>query len=415
MPDNAVVITGAGIVSSIGNDPQAFDRALRAMESGLAAYDSPFLKVMGQIRGFDFRAAPVWDGLPPDMKARAVQLCRRSSLSVQTTVIAALQAYAQAGLANADPERVSILTAGSNLSQGLVYETYAKAAGALEFVSPSYAIRHFDTYFNGLLSELMGIRGEGMTVGGASASGNVCLIQGMRLIRAGAADACVCAAPLYDFSPVELSAYCNLQAFGDYGQFARPEEACRPFDAGHKGFVPGQASVCLVLESAAHARGKKALAELAGGAVALDGNHLPNASAEGECRAMRRAMEDAGITLSSLDYINAHATSTPGGDRTEAEAIALLTGDEGKRIWVNATKSLTGHCLYSAGMVEALATICQLRGSYVHGTRNLTAPITDALRFAYQTEEGQQIRCALSNSFGFGGINASVVIRRADK
>ena len=414
-PDRRVMITGMGIICSVGADIAAFGESLAAMRSGFAPYDSPFLAAAATVRDFDFRSMPMPETISPEIKSQAVRLTRRSGVPIQTTVAAALQAWDQAKLQDTDGEQTAILTAGSNLFQGSLFEIYRKAAEKPEFVSPSYAVQQFDTNINGILSELFGIHGEGMSIGGASASGNVCLVQGMRLIRSGAAEVCMCVAPMYDFSPAELSAFSNLQAIGDYSK-QKPEEACRPFDRGHHGMVPGQASVCLVLEAGEHARarGQETLAELAGGALVLDGNHLPDANAEGEARAMRKAMEDAKITPDEVDYINAHATSTPGGDTAEAEAILRIAGEHRNRIWVNSTKSLIGHCMFSAGMAEAAAVVCQIRGGYIHGTRNLTDPITDQLRFAQTTEQGQKIRCALSNSFGFGGINASIVIRNTE-
>lgn len=415
MADKTVVITGMGIVSSLGQDAEAFDRALREMRHGFSAFDSPFLSVMAQIRDFDFRKHPTLEKAPAQMRDKALRLVRRSGPALQSAVIAAIEAWLQAGLEE-DSEQISIVTAGSNLAQGAAFEVYQKAVEAPEFVSPSYALAQFDTNLNGLLSELMGIRGEGMSVGGASASGNLALIQGMRLLRLGVSKACLCVSPYYDPSPAELSALCNLQALGNYGPPSEPGEVCRPFDRGHRGFVPGQASVCLILECAESARKRNApiLSELMGGAIALDGNHLPDANPEGEYRSMRRAMEDAGISVSDIDYINAHGTSTPGGDRAETEAIARLLGKEAGRVRVNSTKSLMGHCLFSAGLAEAAAAVCQMRGGYVHGTRNLLDPETDQLRLSAQTEENVKIRCAMSNSFGFGGINSSVILRSKD-
>ena len=415
MSNQAVAITGMGIVSSLGQDIEAFDLALQEMRHGFSAFDSPFLAVMAQIRDFDFKKHPVMEKAPAPIRDKALRLARRSGPALQSAVIAALQAWLQAGLEEKS-EQISIVTAGSNLSQGASFEVYRKALEAPEFVSPSFALAQFDTNLNGLLSELLGIRGEGMSVGGASASGNLGLIQGLRLLRLGVSQACLCAAPYYDPSTAELSAFCNLQALGNYGAPLEPGEVCRPFDRGHRGFVPGQASVCLILENMDHARQRNApiLAELSGGAVALDGNHLPDANPEGEYRSMRRAMEDAGVSVSDIDYINAHGTSTPGGDRAEAEAITRLLGEETGRVRVNSTKSLMGHCLFSAGLAEAAAVVCQMLGGYVHGTRNLLDPETDTLRLSDRTEKDVKIRCAMSNSFGFGGINSSVILRSAE-
>lgn len=413
MGDRPVVVTGMGVLSSIGENITEFDEALFYQKSGLVKINNKFSPVIGLMKEFDFTKASILEEVPKELKDKTVRIVRRMPLAMQTTVIAVLQAWSQAGLSKVDGEKISIITAGSNLSQGYVFENFNKYRVAPEYISPLYAMQHFDTNFNGVISEILNIHGEGMSIGGASASGNVCLIQGLRMIKYGVADVCICVAPMYDFSPVELSAFANLEVFGDYSNFGDVTEACCPFDQKHKGFIPGQASACIILEAKEHAekRGQKAFTEFVNGAIVLDGNRLANANEDGELRAMQRALRFSGLELSKIDYVNAHGTSTPNGDEIEANAIARLLGEHRERVWINATKSLTGHCMYSAGIVEAIACVCQMQGNYIHGTRNLENPITDQLKFAKETIQGQSIRGAISNSFGFGGINSSIVLR----
>lgn len=416
MEEREVVITGMGVVSSIGKDINEFNEALFNQHSGLTEVDNEFLPVMGLIKEFDYTKAKVLNNVPKELKEKVIRTIRRMPLSVQTTVIATIQAWNQAELFDIPSQEISIVTAGSNLSQGYMFENFSKYNITPMYISPLYAIQHFDTNYNGVISDILDIHGEGMTIGGASASGNSALLQGFRLIKYGLTNVCICIAPMYDFSPVELSAFSNISAFGDYRSFKNVVEACRPFDKEHKGFIPGQASACIILESKKYAemRKKEILAEIVGGAIALDGNRLSNASEEGEFRAMKKALEVSKVDVSEIDYLNAHGTSTPSGDEVEANAIIKLLGDQKSKVWVNSTKSLTGHCLYSAGMVEAIACVCQMRNNYVHGTKNLDNPITNELLFARDTIEKQNIRYSLSNSFGFGGINTAIVLKNTN-
>lgn len=413
MGNKSAIVTGMGILSSIGKNIIEFDKALFYQKSGLVNIDNKFLSVAGLIKEFELSKESILKEIPKELKDKTVRIIRRMPIAVQTAVIAVLQAWNQAELSKVDGEKISIVTAGSNLSQGYIFENFNKYVTAPEYISPLYAMQHFDTNYNGVISEILNIHGEGMTVGGASASGNVCLIQGLRMIMYGVTDVCICVAPMYNFSPVELSSFSNLDVFGDYSSFKDAAEASRPFDQNHKGFIPGQASACIILETKEHAkkRGKKVLAELVSGAIVLDGNRLANANENGELRAMQRALQFSGLELSEIDYVNAHGTSTPSGDEIEANAIARLLKEHRERVWVNSTKSLTGHCMYSAGILEAIACICQMNGNYIHGTRNLENPITAQLRFAKETIKEQNIRYAMSNSFGFGGINSTIILK----
>jgi malonyl-ACP decarboxylase len=183
----------------------------------------------------------------------------------------------------------------------------------------------------------------------------------------------------------------------------------------HQGFVFGEGAAAVVLEQAdvAGARGAEKLAVLRDGVSALDGTHLTHPSQEGQEFVMREALRRSGVAPGELDLVSAHATSTPLGDKAESKAIGAVLGAAAGRPWVNATKALIGHCLGPAALIEAVACVAQMRGGYVHPNVNLTQPITGELRFAPAEAVRADIRYALSNSFGFGGINTSVVIESA--
>ena len=334
------------------------------------------------------------------------RLERTASLSLRATVAVAQEAMAMAG-AVGQPEEIGIVVAGSNLQLGRAWQAYEKYRAEPAWLSPRYGYEFYDTHIMALTAETLGLRGPGITVGGASASGNTAIMTGLDWVRHGRATACLVVGPLPELSPVERHALAAMGALAPEGG------ACRPFDKAAAGFVPGEACAAVLLESAgsAAARGAAALAEIAGAWTGLGGSHLPAPDAESEVRAMAGALEDAGADLSQLDYVSAHATSTPAGDAAECEALRRLLGSRAREVPVNATKSLVGHALHAAGVVELVALVLQMRGGFVHGTAGLADPITDDLWLVGPQAVERHIRLGLSNSFGFGSIATSVAVR----
>ena len=236
----------------------------------------------------------------------------------------------------------------------------------------------------------------------------------MQMIELDLFDAWLVVGPLTEISDVERMGFYNLGAIGGKSFNGLPEKVCRPFDKKHDGFIYGEGSACIVVESlkSARSRGQKILAELVGGAVVLDANRLSNPNEDGEVKAMIKALERAGVDTTQVDYINAHGTSTPMGDITEAKAISRVLGNEVERVLVNSTKSLTGHCLFSAGVIEAVATVVQANENFVHPNLNLEEPIDIQLNYCPDICLSAEIDIAISNSYGFGGINTSIIIKR---
>ena len=213
---------------------------------------------------------------------------------------------------------------------------------------------------------------------------------------------------------MELQGFINIGAMGGKKFAGMPDKACRPFDSAHEGFIYGQAGGCIILESgeSAENRGVASNMELAGGALVLDGNHLPDPNIKGEIRAMEKAVESALIGREEISYINAHGSSSPLGDQTEVKAIENLFRENLKDIRVNSLKPYTGHCLYSAGIIEAIATIIQMREGFLFPCLNLENPISDNINFVNHHPLKIDIRTSMSNSFGFGGINSSIIFRK---
>jgi malonyl-ACP decarboxylase len=423
MENQRVAITGLGIVCSIGHNCEEFTSALKLGKSGIGWLENlnvPGLAVKfgAEIKDFSLRNHRLEDSYPEKLAKRVKSIMGRMPQMLESVVASSLEAAKSAGLHNGytPSDRMSVLVAGSNLSQNLHYRNAARYNSSLEYISPSYALQFFDTNIVGILSELLNVHGEGYTVGGASASGNSALIQAYRMIKSGYADVCIVAAPMADFSPIELQAFYNLGAMGG-NRFDNPQSSCRPFDKQHEGFILGQGSGCLILESMESAKRRNAdiLAEIIGGATVLDGNRLSDAREDGEAAAMKKALKDGNVSPCDIDYINAHGTSTPLGDDVELSAIRSVFKDEISRIWINSTKSLTGHCLFSAGIIEAIACIQQMNNGFIHPNLNLDNPIVSGFRFAGSEAVKADINTAMSNCFGFGGINTSIILKRPDR
>ena len=419
----AMWITGAGVITAVGHNISEFSDSLRKGRSGIqrlpaADAKSTEIHVGAAIRNFSWHSfIEQHENELPVIGSRASKVLRNTPDSVRWSVCAAIQAYKQARLhlLPISSRRLGLIIAGSNLQQSYIFENVVRFLREPEYIAPRYAMSFSDSYQVGVISEILSIHGPGFSVGGMAASGNVALYQALGWLRLGIVDACLVCGAAADFSHLELKAFAILGAAFTGEPSAEPHKACMPFDRQRKGCVWGQGSACLVLEApeSAERRGTGNIGELPGASCLLDGNHLPNPSLEGEVCAMRSGIEDAGITAEMIDYLNTHGTGSPLGDQIECEAIRKVFGARARHLCVNATKPLTGHCFSSAGIVEAVATLIQLNERFVHPNSNLESPIDDEIGFAGKEAKRFDGEFALSNSFGFGGVNRCVVLRRS--
>ncbi len=417
-----VVVTGYGILSSIGQNSQEFTSSLIMGCSGISHLKQKFeppisVNIGAEIKDFQFLSAlENFASLPNELIEQAKRSAQRAPFTIQTSVISALEAWQQSQLYyhHIDRYRIGIVVAGQNSTQNYQYGLSSGFQKNPEYLSPRYALHFMDTDQVGTLSEIFGIQGEGLSVGGASASGNVAIIKGLQAIQLDLIDICLVIGVVADLSPMDLQGFFNIGAMGGKLFQGKPEKACRPFDTQHEGFIYGQASGCLILESEASAIARDAPieAEILGGALTLDGNRLSDPSVEGESGAMRSALLKSGISARQIDYINAHGSSSPIGDDAEIEAIRRVFTEHLPGIRINSTKGLTGHCLFSAGVIEAIATIVQLGNDFLHPNLNLETPIDSQCNFCGSSAVKGVFTTALSNSFGFGGINTSLVIKK---
>jgi malonyl-ACP decarboxylase len=410
-----VVVTGIGVLTSIGAGRKAFADGLRSGACGIAFDPSDGLGIAARAP-FDFEECLAALGLSQTIHSRALKAGRRAPPSIQSSIISALEAWLHAFGADAHgpAHQANIIVAGNNIAPGYQHRMQARFASSPELIPASYALHFLDTDHVGTLSEVLQSRAEGFTVGGASASGNMAILQAWRQIRHGISGTCLVVGAMTDLSPLELQSFRNAGALGGKRYAGEPLLACRPFDLDREGFIYGQGSACLVLESAdsAKARGAEILGHIAGAAACLDANRQSNPSVEGEARAMRLALEQAGMPPESVDYVNAHGTSSVAGDEAEVKALKEIFSSRIGEVRINATKGLTGHCLHAAGVVEAAATLLQMNLGFIHPNRNLDRAVDPVCGFAGAVAQDAEISVALSNSFGFGGINTSLIITR---
>ena len=415
-----VVVTGRGVLTPLGLGLKPLLDGLRDGQSAISDTKLEPLEGARPVALLDESAeqwTDAWFATGTPLAKRAQKLVKRGPRGLVGAVVTAAQAWSEAALDTdrVDGERRGVVVGGHDLAMGYEENLRTKFGGSPHHLPPSFAVRMMDTDHVGVLSELLGIRGYGLTVGGASASGTMALIQAHDLIRAGRIDQCLVVGPMAELSPMALQSF---DAMGALGGVANPgTRASRPFDQARDGFVFGQAVATLVLERASEAQLRQARVRgrILGTGVALDASASPAPSAEGEARAMRYALDEAGVAPGRVDTINAHGTSSRAGDGVELEAIAEVFGEHAKTLRIQSSKGFLGHTLWAAGVLEALVVLGQMEADFVHGNANLTEPIDDAIGLVGSTAVTPGPRIALSNSFGFGGINTSVVLGHAEE
>jgi 3-oxoacyl-(acyl-carrier-protein) synthase len=370
------------------------------------------------------RAAIVAARLPSDIAERLHRLVRRVPWSPRLGVVLAADAAADAGLTSPELAGAHVVVGGHNLSAGFSEGGFARFAADPATLDVGHELYSLDTTQAACVSELLGSRGPAWTVGGACASGNLAFQAGVREIQRHGASRVVVLGAVAEPSIGGLHAFALIGALSIASFNDAPELASRPWDTRREGFVPAHGGAALVLEErdAAIARGARIHAEVSGVAVCSDANHLTVPDEAGQARAMTLALRRAGLAPEDIDYVSAHATSTPAGDLVELRAIRRALGSHAERVRINATKSMIGHTFSAAALVEGVAAILQMNAGLLHTTRNVDVldPAVDLDVCAGGPATGSResvrwpVRHLLNNAFGFGGINAVSVLSRGD-
>jgi len=411
MSKRRVVITGLGILSPVGNDLASSWDGIVSGRSGIAPithFDASAFttRIAGEVKGFD--PSP-WIA-PKDIK--------KMDPFVHYGVAASMMAIADAGLEISEPdaERIGVaIGAGIGGLKGIEETTLKLADGGPRKVSPFYVPSTIINMIAGQVSIMTGAKGPNIAAVTACTTATHNIGLAMRMIQYGEADAMIAGGAEYATTPTSLGGFCAMKALSTRND--EPEKASRPWDRGRDGFIMGDGAGILVLEEyeRAKARGARIYAELTGFGMSGDAHHMtsPSENGEGGARCMRNAIKDAGIEPSAVGYINAHGTSTPQGDLAETLGIKSVLGEHARKVMVSSTKSMTGHLLGAAGGVEAVFSAMALHTGVIPPTINLDDPSEGCdLDYVPHTAREAKVDIAMSNSFGFGGTNGTLVFRR---
>lgn len=404
-----IVISGIGVTSAIGQGKAAFAEALLEGQHRFATMRRPGRQIPSAEQTSQFIGAEIAELVMPE--AISPSLLRTASLSGQVALATLHEAWKDAGLGEVPPERLGLIVGGSNIQQRELIQTHDKYRGREQFLLPTYGMTFMDSDVCGLCTEAFGIRGLAYTIGGASASGQVAVLEAIRAVESGRVDICIAIGALMDISYWECQGLRSLGAMGSDRYADDPAGACRPFDRDRDGFIYGESCGVVVVErlTAVQERNRVPYARLAGWGMSMDANRNPNPSVKGEMAAITSALATAGLSAKDIDYINPHGTGSGIGDVTELES---LLGCGLSHAWINATKSLAGHGLTAAGIVELIAVLLQMEARKLHPTRNLVSPINPEFRWVRDQAIPHVIENALNLSMGFGGINTAVCVQR---
>lgn len=434
-PSRRVVVTGIGAVTPLANNAPDTWSALVEGRSGIGPitrFDAEAcpVKIAGEVRGFDPTAPlaaplrPYGEAGEPLTAAFTAKDARKFGRFTHLGAAAAVEAYADSGL-DAHRSRLSAARMGAVIGVGIggLPEIEAMQAtlntGGFRKISPFFIIQIAPNLLAGQVSLLLNLQGPNYAVASACATGGHALGEAAEAIRRGDVDVMLAGGSEGAVTPLAIGAFAQMKALSTCND--DPAGASRPYDQGRDGFVFSEGAVVFVLEEReqALARGANIYAELAGYGASADAYHLTSLApgAEGSQRSMQAALDRAGMRPTDVDVVSAHATSTPAGDGEEAQAIAAVFAGQLPGLNVTATKSMVGHLLGAAGGIGALAAVMSIKHGVVPPTINLENPDPLIAQLGLNLTPGaavrRPVRAALSNCFGFGGTNASLVFRQA--
>jgi 3-oxoacyl-[acyl-carrier-protein] synthase II len=411
-----VVVTGMGVVSPVGLKIEEFWKNLLDGKSGVG-YITKFdttnfaTKFAAEVKNFD----------PVNYMDR--KLAQRMDIFTQFAMAATEMAIQDAGLnsdSKIDKERVAVVYTsgiGGMWTYHTQHELFFKT-GSPRHISPFTVPMMIIDIAAGYISIRYGYKGPNYATVSACASSANAITDAVMLIERGLADVVITGGTESAICPMSIGSFNAMRALSTRND--APEKASRPFDADRDGFVMGEGAGTLILESLEHAlnRGAKIYAEVAGFGLTADAYHItaPAPNGEGAARSMSMALKDAGLLPEDIDYINAHGTSTKENDKNETQAIKTVFGEHAYKLAVNSTKSMIGHLLGAAGAVEAIATILSITTGKIHPTINYENPDPECDLFYVPNKAiDREVKAAISNSFGFGGHNVSIVFKKFEE
>ena len=412
MQENRVVVTGLGVISPVGNGVSAFWEALKNGQSGIGAitffdaakFDS---RIAGEVKGFD-----------PSLYGMSTKDIKRMDRFVQYAVACAKQAINDAGLDldKEDRNRIGVLIGSGIGSLHIIEEEHKtfleKGPSKLSpFLIPMLIVNEAA----GQVAIVFGLKGPNSCVATACATGTHAIGDAFKILERGDADVMVCGGTESSITVLAVGGFSALKALSTRNN--EPQKASRPFDRERDGFVMAEGAGVVVLETLQHAKERKAniYGELVGYGMSCDAYHMtaPDPQGDGAARAMAAALKDANLNPADVDYINAHGTSTKLNDKIETLSIKKALGAYAKSVMVSSTKSMTGHLLGAAGGVEFLVCCLAIKDNVIPPTINYEYPDPDCdLDYVPNTARKTKVNVCMSNSLGFGGHNATLVVRR---
>jgi 3-oxoacyl-[acyl-carrier-protein] synthase II len=406
-----VVVTGLGIVSPVGNTVDEAWANILAGKSGIVSISkfdaSAFAcRIAGEVHGFDVS------------QYLSAKEARRMDTFIHYGLAAAIQALRDAGIEAKpdDAERIGVIVGSGIGGLPMIEETHEEyRTNGPRRISPFFIPATIINMISGNLSIMYGLQGPNLAIVTACSTATHCVGEAARLIEYGDADVMIAGGAESTISPLAVGGFAAAKALSVRND--DPATASRPWDKGRDGFVMGEGAGVLVLEEydRAKARGAKIYCEVAGYGMSADAYHMtaPREDGAGAARCMLNALKNAGLNPDQVDYINAHGTSTPLGDLAETKAVKAALGDHAKSVAVSSTKSMTGHLLGAAGGVEAVFSALSLRDQVAPPTINILDQDPECdLDYVPNTARQMKIDVALSNSFGFGGTNGTLVFRK---
>jgi malonyl-ACP decarboxylase len=411
-PDE-IFITGLGVTSAIGQGKAAFISALLQGQHAFAVMQRPGRQSpvpsneAGQTTAF-LGAEIVSLAMPESLDQKVL---RTASFSGKVALATLDEAWNDANLDEVDPNRIGLVVGGSNVQQRELIQTQEAYQGRLHFLRPTYGMSFMDSDLCGLCTASFEIQGFAYTLGAASASGQIAILQAIQAIQSDQVDVCIAMGALTDLSYWECQGFRSLGAMGSDRYSKEPALACRPFDRDRDGFIYGESCGAVVIEgsNSTTRKGVKPYARVSACAMGMDRNRNPNPSLEGEVRVIKKALEQAKLSAKEIDYINPHGTGSLIGDETELQALQHC---DLSHAYLNATKSITGHGLSSAGTVEVIATLLQMQEGRLHPTRNLENPIEPSYNWVQRQSVPHAIKRGINLSMGFGGVNSAICLQQ---
>jgi 3-oxoacyl-(acyl-carrier-protein) synthase len=424
--EKRIVVTGMGIMTPIGDNTDDYYNNLVAGKSAVTRWRSidtekVRCKIGGDMGDYDYKA--YINKIKPDISEHALKRLRKISrtapFATRLTNLVAVQAYIDAGLfkEDIDSAKISAIMGGHNCNSNYIYNNFKQFQEEPEYINGMMGIVVYDTDIIASIAEILQIHGPVFSVGGTCTSATIAMKHAMNEIRYGDSDISLVVGAFLDYSPLDLQALILVSAISYKSFNDAPEKSSRPYDIRREGFVPSHGGAVLVFEELEHAkkRNAKIYAEALTVESNSDANHLSNPSVDGQARLMRHVLDKGGVKPEQIDYINAHATSTPLGDSIEIQSIKKAFGNHAKKLKINATKSILGHTGWAAGAVESVAAILQMNNSTLHPSINIDEIDKEIdLDVCANVKQACEVKYMLKNSFGFGGLNSCALFKKFD-